>query len=367
MARSEVGNRTADRTTFEIFCACHQISGYFTVPTSVLPLPVSLCHCDTCRHSSGLLSVSTILSSNDSSFIHVRGELTGYKISINKTRFFCEHCGASIHDISTEPEMIKLYTGVFEGSDEIQGLKQHEFVGDTTDGGLAVWLPDAAIWKGRAHKSERVRDVAETQKVSITSDLADPNPQLAGYCHCRGVQFQITRPNEHSRKPYSPWPDLLIPYHSGSSENSEDVKWWLRSGGTKYLAGTCACKSCQLASGSDIQVWAFVPKPNILQSNGKPLDFGMGTLKRFESSKGTYREFCSTCGATIFWHSNERPDLIDVSVGLLHAESGARAESWLEWWTDRVSFEEDAQNNALITSLSRGLKIWGEDKTTLAM
>lgn len=47
--------------------------------------------------------------------------------------------------------------------------------------------------------------------------------------------------------------------------------------------------------------------------------------------------------------------MIDVSVGLLDAEEGARAERWLEW-RDRVSFGEMAQNGALVEMLGRGLK-----------
>ena len=331
----------------------------------MLPLPVSLCHCDTCRHSTGLLSVSTASLSEGPPSVQVRGKLKRYRSSTHKTRFFCEQCGAFIYDTITDPEVVNIYTGVLEGSDGIERLRQHEFVGDTKDGGLAIWLPEAVAWKGLAHRSQQIRDISEIQEALIVSEIANQSPRLRGYCHCGGVQFQITRPNEHSRKLRSPWPDLVIPYQSGSSENSGDVKWWLRGNGTTYLAGICACNSCRRASGSDIQAWTFVPKINILQSDEKSLDFRMGTLKQFRSSAGIYREFCGDCGATVFWHCDERPDLIDVGVGLLHAESGARAEAWLDWWTERVSFEEDAQNKALISSLSEGLAIWGKEKTTL--
>ena len=60
-------------------------------------------------------------------------------------------------------------------------------------------------------------------------------------------------------------------------------------------------------------------------------------LTSYESSPGDLREFCINCGATIFWHDKWSPDLINVSVGLL------RAEEWLDWWTDRVSFSEDVE------------------------
>lgn len=88
----------------------------------------------------------------------------------------------------------------------------------------------------------------------------------------------------------------------------------------------------------------------------------MGTLKRYENVEGIWRDFCGTCGATCFWHSDERPDLIDVSVGLLEADTGARAEDWLDWCTERVSFEEHAQNRSLVSNLRKGLKAWGEGR-----
>jgi hypothetical protein len=82
----------------------------------------------------------------------------------------------------------------------------------------------------------------------------------------------------------------------------------------------------------------------------------MGSLQHIESSSGRYREFCSICGATVFWHDLERPDLIDVSVGVLRASQGARASSWLDWWTERVSFKEEAFDKKLIDHLEKGLQ-----------
>lgn len=52
--------------------------------------------------------------------------------------------------------------------------------------------------------------------------------------------------------------------------------------------------------------------------------------------------------------------MIDVSVGLLRAKSGARAEEWLEWATGRVSFAEDAPDKMLIRILETGLQDWGK-------
>jgi hypothetical protein len=46
-------------------------------------------------------------------------------------------------------------------------------------------------------------------------------------------------------------------------------------------------------------------------------------------------------------------------VGLLQA-NGARAEDWLEWATDRISFAEMAVQHDLIHILEEGLKIYSK-------
>jgi hypothetical protein len=63
------------------------------------------------------------------------------------------------------------------------------------------------------------------------------------------------------------------------------------------------------------------------------------------------------CGATVFWHCEERPGLVDVSAGLLDPEEGARVESWLDWCTERVSFEEMAVSRGLVQALEEGLRV----------
>jgi hypothetical protein len=184
-----------------------------------------------------------------------------------------------------------------------------------------------------------------------TNSNFNEGENLKAKCHCGGVKFHITRPDELSKKVTSPYPDLMVPYHERSPSNPKNETWWLQEHDTKYLAGTCTCASCRLASGAEIQPWAFIPKCNIFQADGTPLDFNMGTLKSYASSEGVFREFCRVCGATVFWHCEWRPDLMDVSVGLFDPEHGARAEDWLSWWKGRVSFQEMSVSRSLVSSL----------------
>lgn len=332
--------------TLNLSCICRKTTGFIKLPTHDLPLSFSFCHCNICRHQSGLLCNSYATLPKSSQFV-VNGPIEVFKSSERVSRYFCNHCGANVYiEDGPDPDIC---TGVFEKADGIVELKTHIFVPDSRDGGLSDWIPSVDAYEGFSENSKVLNN---DWKEHVKTTEPQSNSELQAYCQCKGVRFKITRPNESSDTLNVPPCDL-----SGPTE-----KWWLCENGTKYLAGTCACHSCRLASGFDIQAWAFVPKANILQLNGEPLDFKMGTLKRYNSSEGTYREFCSRCGATVFWHAERRPGLIDVSVGLLAAEEGARAESWLGWKTERVSFEEEAQNKALIEKLGTGLKEWGAVK-----
>ncbi len=285
----------------------------------------------------------------------------------------CQTHGDHVWSVSSG--VIDSLDGGEPGTDlSLEKIVQHEFVGDTKDGGLAICLeqidgqpvpfflegPDGPKHNGTVQELlKRLREdhfVDQTDDGGLNHLASEVEDELRAACHCGGVDFVVTRPNAASRQCSSPWPDLIVPYHSTSSENSKDVKWWIREKGTKYLAGTCACRSCRLGSGSPIQAWAFIPKAKILQRDGSPLDYNMGTLKQIESSEGCYRNFCDRCGANVFWHCLERPDLVDVSVGILRAPEGSRASTWLDWWTERVSFSEHALDAKLIDQLGKGLQ-----------
>ena len=348
-------------TTLHFSCACSKVIGSANVPTAKLPLPLDLCHCNICRHQSGLLCASCFLLPDGTTNWQVEGPIVDYESSKTATRSFCNHCGAIIYFKDLERPRPHICSGILRRVDGVLELRKQIFVPAAKDGGLAVWLSDIPAYEGRLSEIKPV----EYQKIRRTNSTNDETTELQAYCHCRGVQFKITKPDKMSCVMSSPWPDLIKPYISESSKNEADTKWWLRANDTKYLAGTCACTSCRWTSGYDIQTWAFIPKPNILQLNGKPLHFEMGTLRQYQSSVGVYREFCGKCGATVFWHCDERPNLIDVSVGLFDAQEGSRAESWLDWWTDRVSFEEEAQNKDLVARLTVGMKHWANTRASL--
>ncbi|KAK2808560.1 hypothetical protein FQN50_004592 [Emmonsiellopsis sp. PD_5] len=321
--------------------------------------------------------------------------LVEYAESAAASRWFCGRCGAHVflqfkglHGDGERGERFLVTRGLVDDMNvETQSIKQL-CLAHTVDGGLlrssipsSTPIPESGLLGGQVESENNSCFTGSiyTRCTDEGPDYLPNNPpplfnqeelaqtssdtSLLASCHCTGVQFSITPPDHTSRTTSSPWSDLLVPFHSAPSENPDDVKWWLRENDTKYLAGLCGCNSCRLASGFPIQSWAFIPRSNIFTKGAaddatggvqvvKPLDYDdLGSLKRYQSSPGVYREFCGGCGATVFWHCDWRPGVVDVSVGLLRAESGVRADKWLDWVLERVSFEEEAVDKGLIACL----------------
>ncbi|KAI1457353.1 hypothetical protein F4805DRAFT_182687 [Annulohypoxylon moriforme] len=379
------------------------------------PLDISFCHCYACRHSSGLLYVSYAPIEPPQS---TNSLVTYSDESAHIRRYFCGTCGCHIfqHKPSSSGDAIgadrlwAVATGVIigrakteEGADrqprEANDGKERPFlkfaghvnVAGTKDGGLSPFIKSVSEPNepgGYGHHDE-VPPSTSTSSTEERKDLDNSdNDTLEAHCHCKTVRFLITRPDASSRIPHSGFPDLTVPFATTPREvvsNPQDEKWWLRPpdspNPTKYLAGTCACRSCRLTSGFEIQTWTFVPRSNIFffppspnatsEDTLIPLDFDTlpkGVIQSYESSPGVLREFCGRCGATVFWHDRWRPGIVDVSVGLLDAPEGARAETWLDWWYGRVSFAEYAGNDRVgeaahwgekvVESLTKGFELW---------
>ena len=115
-------------------------------------------------------------------------------------------------------------------------------------------------------------------------------------------------------------------------------------------------------TGFELVTWAHVPRANIRMIDGSPFQLEAGTLMHYDSSPGVQRDFCVRCGATVFFRKDGgKPEIWGVAVGLLQAESGARAEEWLGWDAE-VSMGEEAVDRGLVRMLEKGLKSCKERK-----
>lgn len=303
--------------------------------------------------------------------------LTPYRSSDKLTRYFCSTCGTHMYLEYRSDGHFEAATGTLQ-VDSTEGIIEYKscmWIEDTKDGGASDWLlsregNELQRWRQEAEESEELR----IDHFNTFSEVSPAKKPVYAHCHCNGVKFWISPPNTASETARSDYSDLIIPYHLGQ-DASTSTPWWLCDKGTRFLAGTCACLSCRSASGFDITFWAFIPTANIFidskltqpfptDSVGH-LDERLSTLKTYSSSESVRRAFCGKCGANVFWDGGKekgRFGLIDVAVGLLAADTGARAEELLAWWTKRVSFEEFAVNKSLVRTLGEGLKDWGKRK-----
>ncbi|KAL2150079.1 hypothetical protein VTH82DRAFT_7755 [Thermothelomyces myriococcoides] len=283
---------------------------------------VSFCHCDACRHTTGLLctSYAPISPPPLPAATTTTAGLEAYPLSPTTTIYFCSTCGCHVFRArrpsastagpgrpgSGEPEW-EVATGTIthvseeaaEAGGEVPNLPEqwhHRHVQDTKDGGLAVWLPP-----GLSPPSDGKEEYPEEGGAGTVEEEEkgkdDDDDVLPAACHCGSISLLIMRPEprESPLNPDSGYPDLLLPYVSTPAEvvaNPARERWYLRppppreeekkkkkeeeeeeeeedddnagSARARYLAGTCACPSCRLTSGFEVQTWAFIPRRNIL-------------------------------------------------------------------------------------------------------
>lgn len=308
-----------------------------------------------------------------------------YEFSKRGIFYHCGTCGSQMfghfwHDADdrSKGDQWDILSGSLQKAEGVFEFQAHEFVADTLDGGFTDFLPSIAgkqlpRWSFRPERSEQLPlDWRSPERPSVESSLSSDRVHCS--CKCGGVEFWIARPSERSKDAKSELPDLTLPYHS-SQPRADDETWWLMDDGKRFLAGVCSCDECRLDSGCEWVEWAFVPTIDIsLDAEGKkPYDLpfgaeqGWGTLKGYQSTKkdkSVWRYHCSDCGAMVFFTCDSRTDLIDVAVGVIDAPEGARAESLLEIWTQRLSYREDGMPRAesITLAVEEGLKKFGEKR-----
>jgi hypothetical protein len=79
------------------------------------------------------------------------------------------------------------------------------------------------------------------------------------------------------------------------------------------VVGVCHCGECQRRTGSVFSVSAFFKKEHVRAE-------GPSNIYVRDGQKGrkVRMHFCPTCGTTVFWEADVRPDGIGVAVGAFH-------------------------------------------------
>lgn len=175
-------------------CHCGTAQFLFTIQHEGLaaPLKASLCHCEDCRRTTGsLLGTWAVLPVDPPDF----SALTEYRSSQNLVRYFCTRCGASVSNV--EAAEWDLALGLVEVLPSALLDRVQMFVESTQDGGCSIWLP-RDLYKRPLKRYSRLRDSTEVGNVhlaAIASRVVLSSPEkLRASCHCKAVQFYITRP-----------------------------------------------------------------------------------------------------------------------------------------------------------------------------
>ena len=248
--------------TASISCLCGKVSAQKIALVSLAKFPneVPLCHCSACRATSGVLCTSyySLLKPDPTTPPHSKSHYTDLSVLVSNpylreyvqstrlSRWFCGFCGAHVlAQLKSETRYLiaaGLIVPIESSISESKCVAVHYGVGETRDGGLSIFVPGST---NAGSSTACLIESATSMKMSISpselhgQDVGQQKNEntnksdLQAQCHCGGTSFTVTRPNDQSKEPSSPWPDMIIPYHSGSPKNPEDAKWWLRANDTK--------------------------------------------------------------------------------------------------------------------------------------
>lgn len=92
-------------------------------------------------------------------------------------------------------------------------------------------------------------------------------------------------------------------------------------------ASHCHCESCRRAHSAAFVTWSSFAKSQLKFIAGE------GLLKKYESSPGVLRSFCSVCGSPLFYEADSEPGAMYVPTAALGTPTDLVA-------TRHVSFEE---------------------------
>lgn len=338
-------------------CHCRLTSFSLSISVSSFPLKSSICHCHACRHTTGqLFTTWAVIPVPLPSEILDSHRLLKYEIGSHAScqRWSCRRCGASVFNIDEAEHEWEVATGLLHFADA-KGLegrlnRVQLWVEDVqVDGGTVGWINQGKLdgmgrhWRGRS--SLIVSDESVKIFMAAGKALQDYSDRLLFECRCKGISFEAKRPK---------------------SEHPPD--------NGKFTACLDACTSCRTVTGFEVASWIDVPRDRFVVG-GSLAEFleDRTKLGHYESSSGTCRDFCLTCGATVFWYKLNT-GTISVACGLLepNVKGAVRAESCLDWekapkpvsddqsvWSPEVVwFSEDAIDAQFVKGIAEGVRLW---------
>ncbi|KAJ5403908.1 hypothetical protein N7509_003779 [Penicillium cosmopolitanum] len=331
--------------TLAASCHCRNVQYTVSIPVEILPLEVHMCHCSVCRYTYGAPCCfhADLPPGIEPEFTAPSSleKMTAYALPRSKTKtYFCSTCGCCIGGCN---DTWTISTSIFDANRDDEGIwlyNSHMLPDSAPDGGLA------AVFSEIDGLPLQIDDLGgrALPDVSLPKELQSNQSELRAECHCGGVSFTIARPSE----------EFIA--------SSESKGWLSDVDKSKWLACMDVCDDCRLVTGTNVIAWMFVARDHITPR--LPKDLCIGTAKSYRSTEGVNRVFCGDCGATVFYHCDERPNIVDVSMGILRAPEGAMAENWSVWRAGRPSWPENGlrYHAGFSHALIEGMKRWGAER-----
>lgn len=238
--------------TIRASCLCGKSSYGLTLLRDHLPLSTNICHCNICRHVSGVLC-ATYASVPEDVALPDMSNMKAYKTSDRLTRYFCSSCGTHMLVRTAGEKAWNLASGTLEKADGVIKLADHIYIEDTADGGSSDWLPSIAGETLPRYKAATGSEQpAPGWHKPSTRTTSAGSERLHAHCQCKGVNMYISHASTASAETQGPYPDVLLPFYVEERPPPTDP-WWLRDKMQKYLGGVCTCDSCRLATGKYIK------------------------------------------------------------------------------------------------------------------
>src|SRR5919109_3315766 len=84
--------------------------------------------------------------------------------------------------------------------------------------------------------------------------------------------------------------------------------------GEPRVCANCHCENCRRAVGAQAVAWVIVKSSDFEWQIGKP--------HRYKTDTGAFRTFCDSCGTSLTYETERRPDEIDITTASLdHPEN----------------------------------------------
>jgi len=84
--------------------------------------------------------------------------------------------------------------------------------------------------------------------------------------------------------------------------------------GEPRVVANCHCQNCRRAAGAQAVAWTVVKRADFKWETSQP--------RRYQTDTGAFRTFCDSCGTSLTYETDRRPDEIDITTASLdHPEN----------------------------------------------